>query len=486
MAKPGLSSKALHPLNLPYRRGSVETRRSGGVTLVEVGTFLQFVGQLDWWAATDESREGGGGNYHVRVQLDLSGGEKIFISSVSRLAAALDSQSEDPRSDAVFAEQLAAASLPAAEDHAASADQLSVGLRVVKMDQNDSFGKNIIMNTPRQEQEQQELEVLLLLSASGATSSVEILFRHVAEDAYVVEELFASFLVWKERRQFVPDPRKFVETHCLSPTAFDERNLHRRKELHGGTLSSMFLHSCLERMADNHDQGDRTRRPAVLCGARTLSFQQLLSETVAFARQLKKLKLKLEKKKSVVGLWIDRDVRLPVAIWACVLNHFAYVPLDANDPDHRVGQMLKNCKVDLVVTTQEFYHRRLKDSFPLKASPHVPLLVLPEKENENPNYPGAGVEVLLEEVVASGAGGTSAEEPGSRADLLHILKTEFGADEADDVDTVMHIFHTSGTTGAPKGCVATRLGVFNYCIGQVYDLGLTKDDVFFLRIAGKG
>ncbi len=140
-----------------------------------------------------------------------------------------------------------------------------------------------------------------------------------------------------------------------------------------------------------------------------------------------------------VGILLNRDMALISAIYNCIKKRITCVPLDPLWPDDRIHAIIKNTKVDAVLTTTEHAHR----VDPVKAI-----------------------------VVEGSAVVDFAQRNGNN---------EIG-----------YIQHTSGSTGIPKGVEIPRRGLFHYadCISELIDfspdrriacLSAASFDIFYLE-----
>ena len=72
--------------------------------------------------------------------------------------------------------------------------------------------------------------------------------------------------------------------------------------------------------------------PAIICGARSLSYRELHDRASCLAAQLRQRGVQRE---SLVGIYLDRSVDMVVALWAVLQAGAAYVPLDPGYPRER-------------------------------------------------------------------------------------------------------------------------------------------------------
>ncbi|HKS98510.1 MAG TPA: amino acid adenylation domain-containing protein, partial [Rugosimonospora sp.] len=131
---------------------------------------------------------------------------------------------------------------------------------------------------------------------------------------------------------------------------------------------------------------------------------------------------------SLVGVCLPRGADLPVALLAVARTGAAYVPIDVSHPAERIGYVLADAGVRLVVT-----HTSQLDWLSTVYSGE--LLVLDRER--------AGIE----------AAPVAATYPAAADELAYVI-------------------YTSGSTGRPKGVAVTRGGLANLLLAMV-DLGLS-------------
>ncbi|MBH5338032.1 amino acid adenylation domain-containing protein [Streptomyces pactum] len=172
----------------------------------------------------------------------------------------------------------------------------------------------------------------------------------------------------------------------------------------------------------------RPDAPAVSCGGETLDYAELDRRSSALAGHLRARGIGPG---HLVGVHLERSVRLPVALLGIMKSGAAYVPLDPVYPAERIAYMLQDTGLRLVVT---------------ESAPAARL-------------PGGHAETLLldrswPEVAAS------APEPG--ADV--------------DGDQDAYVLYTSGSTGRPKGVRIPHRALTNLIDSVCRTPGMTEHD----------
>jgi amino acid adenylation domain-containing protein len=127
---------------------------------------------------------------------------------------------------------------------------------------------------------------------------------------------------------------------------------------------------------------------------------------------------------SRVGILLDRSLALPVAMLAVLQRGAAYVPLDPADPPERLGRLVWDAAIDVVVTSGA-----LRDRLPANVTAVEP-------------------------------------EPGGPV----------AAPAPVHPDQAAYLIYTSGSTGHPKGVVISHAGIVNRLRWMQEALGLTPAD----------
>jgi amino acid adenylation domain-containing protein/non-ribosomal peptide synthase protein (TIGR01720 family) len=164
------------------------------------------------------------------------------------------------------------------------------------------------------------------------------------------------------------------------------------------------------------EQAARTPdRVAAVFEDASLSYGELNARANQLARHLRRLGVGPE---ILVGLMIRRSLDMLIAILGALKAGGAYVPLDLSYPPKRLGFMLEDARVSLVLT-----ERALADRLPAGETPR---LLLDE----------AWDDVSVE----------------SRANLIATSAGEH----------LVYVIYTSGSTGKPKGVMAPQRSLVNY------------------------
>ncbi|MGN9779203.1 amino acid adenylation domain-containing protein [Micromonospora sp. H33] len=158
--------------------------------------------------------------------------------------------------------------------------------------------------------------------------------------------------------------------------------------------------------------------PALVAGERTVTFAELDRRSDALAARLRRHGVGPETR---VGLFLDRGVDLVTAVLATLKAGGAYVPLDVAEPAQRVGFMLADADVRVVVTSGA------------RAG------ALPATDAR---------------VLAADDADADADADVDPGDLPPAVRPH--------PESACYIIYTSGSTGRPKGVVVTHRGLTNY------------------------
>jgi nonribosomal peptide synthetase DhbF len=114
-------------------------------------------------------------------------------------------------------------------------------------------------------------------------------------------------------------------------------------------------------------------RPAVVCGAQTLTYAELDREARALAAELVRRGVCPG---DLVGLRVARSIDIPVAIVGILMAGAAYVPLDPQYPDKRLRMMVEEAGIDWVVG----------EGIPIRGHAPAPAAELPEPGPDDRAY----------------------------------------------------------------------------------------------------
>ena len=173
---------------------------------------------------------------------------------------------------------------------------------------------------------------------------------------------------------------------------------------------------------------------AVTCGSGALTYEQLDQRANQLARHLQKLGVGPD---VLVGIHLPRSLDMMVALLATLKAGGAYVPLDPSYPEDRLGFMMEDSGISVLLT----YQHLIGDGF-----------------------------------MSQVASGRSQTEIGNRQSAIGnqsavcldsdwgIIGSESCDDPLVEIDSanLAYVIYTSGSTGKPKGTLITHAGLSNY------------------------
>jgi len=241
-------------------------------------------------------------------------------------------------------------------------------------------------------------------------------------DAPTIKRLFRHYQILLD--SIVANPQQHIAELSLL-TEEEQRLFAEVNDTQTEYPATKCIHELFEEQA--------ARRPeaiAVVCGGRELTYEELNRQANRLARHLRRLGVGPE---TMVGVLMERSLEMVIGLLGVLKAGGAYLPLDLNYPKQRLGLMLEETQVGLILT-QEQWRKSL------------------------PEFNGA---VLC-------------------LDSDHAL---FRDEEASHLATLNHpeslafVFYTSGSTGKPKGVMATQRSAVNYLAHIVRDYQVSPDDV---------
>lgn len=169
---------------------------------------------------------------------------------------------------------------------------------------------------------------------------------------------------------------------------------------------------------------------AVIFDDQSLTYRQLNQCANHLAHHLRSLGVGPEK---MVGVYLERSLEMVVAVLGVLKSGGAYIPMDPMFPAQRIGYMIEDSQMPVIVTQQS-----LADSLP----PHNAQLVL--MDDNDPKL---------------------ARQPLENPSLL------------GDADSLAYVIFTSGSTGRPKGVQIPHRALVNFLISMQRQPGIASTDV---------
>lgn len=186
-------------------------------------------------------------------------------------------------------------------------------------------------------------------------------------------------------------------------------------------------------------QARRTpKATAAIFDARSLTYEQLERQCEVAATRLRGLGVA---RGTLVGIHLDRSLEMLVAVIAVMKAGGAYVPLAPDFPEGRLGLMVADSGLELVIS-----EAKLRGLAP----------------------PGNYRSVDIAQLVTTQADGT-----GTGGDSE--VEIDGDADAAGGSD-LAYVLYTSGSTGTPKGVAVEHRNVVNFLLGMQRQPGLGPQD----------
>jgi surfactin family lipopeptide synthetase A len=241
-------------------------------------------------------------------------------------------------------------------------------------------------------------------------------------DAATMERLLEHFQVLLEGAVANPDAR-LADLPLMGPRerkqVLVDWNANRAEY-----PRELCLHDLLEQQAERTSDAI-----AVVFGDEKISYRELNGRANQLARYLQQRGVVSE---TLVGIFLDRSISMVVALLGVMKAGGAYVPLDPAYPAERLGFMLEDTGVSLLLTQQEL------------------LPLLPANK------------------------ATAIDLPAMQKEIAKLSKDSLPA--ATRSDNLIYVLYTSGSTGRPKGVQITHTNMVNFLVGMQREPGMTADD----------
>jgi amino acid adenylation domain-containing protein len=186
-------------------------------------------------------------------------------------------------------------------------------------------------------------------------------------------------------------------------------------------------------------------KPAVWARGRSISYRELEERSNQLAQLLVESGVR---KGDRVGLFFPKSVESVVSMFAILKAGGVYVPLDPQAPVDRIGYIIGNCGIRVLITLDE--KRRALDAATRES---LKRCVLIDEARESGN--GTGV------VPWSGL----AQYPASHPPVVTLTETDLA-----------YILYTSGSTGRPKGVMLTHQNALTFVEWCADKFQITHED----------
>ncbi|MFH0787411.1 MAG: amino acid adenylation domain-containing protein [Pseudomonadota bacterium] len=269
------------------------------------------------------------------------------------------------------------------------------------------------------------------------TSRFDLVFNFIPSDEGLALELeYATDLFTPETAQRLAGRfRKLADSASLAPEtglkALDLLSEEEREALCSCSTGSVIPWPQEKSMVDLfRDQARRIPEAiAVVASDQTLSYAQLdqLSERCALQLQ----RCHALEPEEVVGMMTGQTSALPIALLGILKGGGVYLPIDPDQPEGRLGQMISDSGLKTIIVDNE------------TGAQVVPL-------------PGIARVIEITTLLQNGSEGAVQNHPTS--------------------SSAAYIIYTSGSTGRPKGVLLEHGGFVNMILDQIRTFGITPAD----------
>jgi len=263
---------------------------------------------------------------------------------------------------------------------------------------------------------------LAVLAHGGDTISFEVVYDPARLEAAAVRRLAGHLTL--ALRAFAEDPAQPLGAIEILPSTERRHLLDELNPPAAPYPGPACIHALVRAQAARTPDA-----PAVTFERETLTHRELQRRARQLARVLRQRGVGPEVR---VGVCMERSPELVIALVAILEAGGAYVPVDPDHPPDRLGYVLGDAGVSLVLCQPHLAARLPADAPPSLAA--EPLWAQAEGEDDTPVEGGA--------------------EPGNLA----------------------YVIHTSGSTGRPKGAMNTHAAVANRLLWMQEAYGLDESD----------
>ncbi|HKV42569.1 MAG TPA: amino acid adenylation domain-containing protein, partial [Blastocatellia bacterium] len=186
------------------------------------------------------------------------------------------------------------------------------------------------------------------------------------------------------------------------------------------------------------NQAERTpERISAICGEAHLSYQEMDLAASEIADLIVRRGVPVD---GVVGLLMDRNLEFLISVLGVHKSGCAYMPFDPAHPSDRIGEIVEQSGVDLILVPPK-HEAKARQCVSGRKNGRLECL----KSDNTPRR--------------------------TRNEVPPILERRAGP------DNLGYVIYTSGSTGRPKGAMVAHRGMLNHLFGKIKDLDLRSSDV---------
>jgi len=191
-------------------------------------------------------------------------------------------------------------------------------------------------------------------------------------------------------------------------------------------------------------------KTAVWARGRSLSYRELDERSNQLAQLLVESGVR---KGDRVGLFFPKCVESLISIFAVLKAGGVYVPLDPQAPVDRVGYIISNCGIRVLITQEE--KRRALDAATRESLDRCVVVGEAKESTTRESSNGSGVVPWS----------ALAQFPASRGPAVSVIETDLA-----------YILYTSGSTGRPKGVMLTHQNALTFVEWCAEKFHVTSED----------
>ncbi|MCG7410809.1 non-ribosomal peptide synthase/polyketide synthase [Paenibacillus sp. ACRRX] len=263
----------------------------------------------------------------------------------------------------------------------------------------------------------------LTLGMSEVDEGLNVAFEYNTDlfDASTIERLTGHFEHWLHQVIDYPDqPISGLDMMC-------EEEKHTVLKLWNDTgmeySRDKLLHEWIEQQANEDPEAVAVRFEDTL-----LTYQELNSQANQLAHYLRKRGVGPD---CLVGICVERSLKMVVGLLGIMKAGGAYVPLDPSYPKHRIEYMLQDAEINIIIAEGSV------------------LTLLPE-----------GMDVI------------SLDQDFEQISL----ESNISPEQSVSLDNLAYVIYTSGSTGNPKGVMLQHGSLLNFMYAMKIKFDLTSGD----------